>query len=214
MSSRRGQLRTLAHDAIVAAGTLAGNSVFLPRDWPTNSNIMPAVLIQTPREGKRSRTEGGGIPSYNTTTFLELQCQVSSTVPGTVEDDLETLVDQIELAIMGLAIGPPQYLREISAVEYQMALSAEGATHIGQVTMTFACEYREDFQPVITTPLEGFRIIADLKNPADRLGTYPLNVPPYSDAPPDFAQAVKPAPRTEGPDGRVEGLVDVTFPDC
>lgn len=146
MSAFRGQLRSLAQSALLAAGTLAGNNVFLPRDWPLNSTKMPAILLQTPTERKESRGKSG-IPQFEAVTWLQVKCQLDGDDPGTVESNIETLADQVELALLGLAVGPPQIIDQIAAIETEMSLTAEGKRHIGEAILRFAVQYPEDYVP-------------------------------------------------------------------
>lgn len=148
MSAFRGELRLLVQQALLAAGTLAGPNVFLPRDWPLNSAKMPALLLQTPRERKESRGRSG-IPQYETTTWLEVRGQTNGEDPVQVETDLETLADQVELVMMGFVVGPPQQLEEIAAVETEFALSADGKRHLGEAVLRFALQYPESFVPSV-----------------------------------------------------------------
>lgn len=158
----RGALRQMAHDAIVAAATLAGNNVFLPRDWPTNSAKMPNVSIQTPREDKANRTGRNGPPFFRTTSWLQLRVQVSGGDPAQVESDLETLVDQVEAAVMGLIILPPQQFEQIVQGQYEMTLSAEADKHYGEAVLLFGFEYPERFAAVLTAELDGLDVtVAD-----------------------------------------------------
>lgn len=157
MSALRGQLRTLAHDALVTAATLAGANVFLPRDWPTNSATMPNISVQTPDEQKQSVGRNGP-PQFTTTVWLQLRCQVAGTDAGQVESDLETLADQAELVIMGLVIVAPQFVQQVRETQYKFEVSAEGALHTGEAILLFAVEYRERFDAVLSDTLGGLDV--------------------------------------------------------
>lgn len=169
MSALRGEIRTLAKQALLAAATVAGDNVFLPRDWPTSSGLMPAVLVQTPKERKDIRSIA--VPVSETVTWLELQCQAAGKDPGTVEDQLETLVDECEAVIFGLVVlaqdpgdggGARQLFRRIIETDYDMKLSSEGATHLGQASLKFAFQYNERFEPVLTDSLTTLDVKAAL----------------------------------------------------
>lgn len=127
MSAIRPYLRALAQQALLG-NTVAGENIFLPRTWPTNSAKMPNISIQTPREMKDDATRGNGVPHFVTVTWLQLRCQVTDADAGKVEDLLETLVDQAELAMMGLiALPPPPFTAIVSA-----------AGNVGSNVLTFA----------------------------------------------------------------------------
>lgn len=169
MSAMRGQLRQLAHDALVAAPTLAGNNVFLPRDWPTNSGTMPNISVQTPKEHKTPRSGRNGPPLFTTTCWLQLRCQVAANDPVTVETNLETLIDQAEAVVMGLLILPQvppgggaaqQLFQQILQGEYEIDLSSDGSQHTGVATLMYGFEYPERFAPTISADLDGLNIVA------------------------------------------------------
>jgi hypothetical protein len=128
MSAIRPYLRALAQQGLLAAETIAGTNIFLPRTWPTNSAVMPNISIQTPREMKDDATRGNGFPHFVTVTWLQLRCQVMGTDAGQIEDDLETLVDQAEQAMMALiAVAPPAFTTPVST-----------AGTVGSNVLTFA----------------------------------------------------------------------------
>lgn len=158
MTALRGQLRQLAHDALVAAGTLAGSNIFLPRDLPTAAATMPNVSIQTPRWSQDDQTNGNSGPRFLTVIWLELRCQVQGANPAQVEADLETLSDEAELAMMGLIAGPPQLFRRIAQGNHELSLSSEGARHFGEAVLRFGFETTERFEPVITDTLSGLDV--------------------------------------------------------
>jgi hypothetical protein len=81
-------------------------------------------------------------------------------------------------------------------------VSADGATHVGTMSIALGVEMFETFYPDVNAQLAEIDLTADLVNVADPNGTYP-------DSP--FPDAVTPAPRTAGPDGRAEGFVKVNF---
>ena len=85
----------------------------------------------------------------------------------------------------------------------QTAVQADGETHIGGLQIELGVTMYETFYPDVTAVLEEIDLTADLVNVADPTGTYPN---------PPFPDAVVPAPRTAGPDGRAEGFVKATFP--
>ncbi len=167
MSALRGQLRDLAVNALLAAGTLAGTNVFRWRDTATTPATMPNVAVRTPREAKEDETDGNGPPRFTTTTWLECRCQVDNTDAVKAEADLETLVDQVEDVILGIVVGPPQYVKRVSAVDYEMELSSQGARHFGEAILRFGFEYRESYSPTLTASLKTVAItVAPAASPA------------------------------------------------
>lgn len=160
MSALRGQLRDMAVTALIAGSTLAGTNVFRWRDISTRAATMPNIAIRTPRESKDDETQGNGPPRFTTTTWLECRCQVGGIDPDQVESDLEILVDQVEDIILGIVVGPPQYVKRVSAVDYEMDLSAQGSQHFGEAVLRFGFEYRESYVPVLTATLTQLSVTA------------------------------------------------------
>jgi hypothetical protein len=210
MSTLRGQLRILAQQLLLAADTLAGDNVFLPRDWPLNTDKTPAISLQTPRWRHADRTNGLGPPQFWSTVHLAVHCQISapggSTGAGTVEENLETLAEQVETTLGQLIVGPPQLFRRLAEVTAEESFDSTGELHVGATDLTFAFEYSTGMDAVITDKLKSINITADLKRPFDASGTYP----PYAE--PAFNAEVPPAPRTTGPDGRPEAIADIELP--
>lgn len=196
----RANLRLIAVAALKSARTLAGQSVFSPRDWPTWSGNYPAILVQTPRERKESISKS--IPEFTTTVTMTVIGRLDGTDEGRVEADLETLCEQIEQAIL-TNYDLVRLTQQFSSVDTRMEVTNEGEKHIGEVQMDFAMEFFEAFEPVIADPLEQVNVHVDLAGPFDATGAYPN---------PPFPDSVQPAPRTSGPDGRDEGALTITLP--
>jgi hypothetical protein len=82
-------------------------------------------------------------------------------------------------------------------------IKADGQMHFGAVSIAVHFQIYEAFDPDVTTSLQELSLTADLRNVYDPSGTYPN---------PPFPDAVQPAPRTSGPDGRAEGGFDIELP--
>ncbi len=87
-------------------------------------------------------------------------------------------------------------------------MTADGEQHAGTVSMLFGLETYAVFDVSLSerpnvTPLEGIDVTVDTVEPSDKTGTYPD---------PAFPDSVNPAPRTEGPDGRAEGTLQIDLP--
>jgi hypothetical protein len=196
----RANLRTIAVDALKSAGTMARQSVFSPRDWPTFSGNYPAILVQTPRERKESI--GRGMPQFTVTATMSVIGRLDGTDAEYVETQLETLCEQIEQAIL-TNYDLVRLTQQFSAVDTRMEVSCEGEKHIGEVQMDFSMEFYQAFEPVIANALTEVDVHVDLAGPFDAAGTY-LNPP--------FPDSVHAAPRTSGPDGRDEGGLQIILP--
>jgi len=186
--------------AALKGRTLAGQRVFAPRDWPVQAKEMPAILVDDQREQSESRGNAG-FPAFHTIAFLVVDGRVEQDTEEKAKADLSTLRAQIKAAILTsheIIVG----VEQIVAIRTEARVSAETKKHVGELRMEFAVRYPEDFEPVITDTLEGIDVHADLAGPFDPTGIYPD---------PAFPEAVQPAPRTSGPDGRDEGGISVNL---
>ncbi|SMF48254.1 hypothetical protein SAMN02982917_2359 [Azospirillum oryzae] len=194
-------LRGLVVTALRNANTLAADRVFAPRDWPVNSKDMPCLLVADEREESRSRG-AVGFPALHTTAIITVDGRVEGVDEVAVKADLATLRSQIKTAVL-TSYEIVRQVEQIAAVRSQVAVSAETKKHVGELRMEFAFSYPEDFEPVVTDELQGVDVHVDMIAPFDATGTYPD---------PPFPDAVQPAPRTSGPDGRDEGRLTFDFP--
>lgn len=194
-------LRGLVVTALRNANTLAADRVFAPRDWPVNSKDMPCLLVADEREESRSRG-AVGFPAFHTTAIITVDGRVEGLDEVAVKADLATLRSQIKTAVL-TSYEIVRQVEQIAAVRSQVAVSAETKKHVGELRMEFAFSYPEDFEPVVTDELQGVDVHVDMITPFDASGTYPD---------PPFPDAVQPAPRTSGPDGRDEGRLTFDFP--
>lgn len=222
-----GDFGTLTADVLVAVAkalgdpdpdtgefpTVAGASVYLPRDWPVQQTQVPILKIGLPTDDKESLGKSG--IKFNTTTSIEVIGEVSAAAEdsdagaGKVLTALLLFQREIELAVIGdpLLFGGDSagLIEQLQSVHTKYAQTAEGALHRGAVSVTFNFTFyqgEEAFQQPKLTPVERWHLYADLINVADATGVY---APPMPYVP-------TPAPRTDGPDGRIEGEIDYVPP--
>ncbi|MEX3690819.1 hypothetical protein AB3X91_11760 [Paraburkholderia sp. BR14263] len=222
MCGRR-QLRLAAIGALQKASLqVSGTAVEIvsPGDWDASPEDLPAIFVRTGHETKAAILRG---PSEDTTTCnLEVKVILEAGTAEAAQDAIEALWYDVENALLTnySLLG---MLQQISGIESALQISAEGARHLAGLAAVLRCEFFESFDPQGTSgpkdlydpasgaavwpndaaapvPLTGGGITVDPTNVADPSGTYP-------DAP--FPQAVTPAPRTQGPDGRSEGVLDI-----
>lgn len=154
-------IRTLVVTALKDAATDAGDRVFTPRDWPTNSEDYPALLVQTPIDHKRSM--GRNAPQFTSVTTVRITGRVeefdTETDNGALlaEEALEALRLQVEQAVINsfeLTKQTQQYVEVRSTID----VDSNGEGHIGQLLYEIDIEYfqgPEDFFPIVTNKLEG-----------------------------------------------------------
>jgi hypothetical protein len=187
--------------ALKAANTEAGQSVFSPGDWPTNSETMPAILVTAIHERKESMTRAQ--PNFTTTASIMVDARLQANNEGDAQEKLDLISDQIEQAIL-TNYNLIQAVQQVAFVETTAKVNSENGTHIAQVVMIFGLEFfqsQEDYYaPVAPTQVDEVAVHADLQNIYDPTGSYTGSL---------FPNSVIPAPRTSGPDGRDEGLIDI-----
>ncbi|KWT89351.1 MULTISPECIES: hypothetical protein [unclassified Variovorax] len=211
MSARRqlrlaivGELRT----------KIQGVTIVSPGDWPTPPEKLPALLVNVPTEQKSSINRG--MPEFTTTASVVVQGQVTAITAEEVQDRIEDLAYRVENAIlMGYWI--VRMVQQFVTVQTDIECTADGGKHLAGFRMTIAAEMFEAFDPTAEpspespwppadptlAPFENAKIHLDTATPFDPTGTYPN---------PPFPDAVLPAPRTSGPDGRDEGALDIQLP--
>lgn len=200
-------------DLVVAAllgKTVAAAAVHPCRDWPTKLDDLPMIVLDMPSEAKTS-LGNAGYPSFNSVATIPIHGRVTAKAgagdagANAVRAALAILKRQIEVAV----INDPAIMKLIQQfpfVRSRMGVSSEGAQHVGEVIVEVGMEYfqgDEDFAQPEVSDLEALQVYADLLNVFDPSKTYPD---------PPFPDAVTPAPRTSGPDGRAEGFafIDLT----
>ncbi|UPG86853.1 hypothetical protein L2Y94_05725 [Luteibacter aegosomatis] len=203
------QLRDIMVTALKGA-TDIGDNVFPIQDWATWSGSYPVAYFQAPEEYMESLGRQGA-PQFTVTATLTLMVRIER--PAQV-DNQGTVNTQVALeAIKGQVLRtlinyPPlqQLIQQVPFIRSRIDVDGEGAKNLGELSMQIGLEFYqgpEDFYPIPTDVLEEFTVTVDSSNVFDPTGTYPD---------PPFPDAVRPAPRTEGPDGRAEGGLDITFP--
>lgn len=203
------QLRAAAQTALTGT-TAAGTNVFSPLDRPTWAGNYPVIFLSTPEEQKESLGRQGA-PQFTVTATLQVIARVA--MNQTQKDagaaaamvELEKLQNQIEVALIN---NPAlmDLMQQFSFVRVTKDVNGDGESNLGELKMDFGLEFYqgpEDFFPIPTTALETVTIDGDLQNVFDPNGTYPN---------PPFPASVEPAPRDEGPDGRMEVGADITLP--
>lgn len=203
------ELRLLAVEGLMGK-TLAGTRVYSARTMATWKGEYPMLYLHSPIEDMESLGRNGG-PQFTVTSTLAISARVQEkNLPrnggaALVLLDLETIQQQIKMALINY---PPlmSRLQQYPFIRSEMHESGEGESDLGELVMQIGMEFYqgpEDFYPFTPDTLEQVNIAADLLNVFDRNGTYP-------DAP--FPDAVTPAPRNSGPDGRAEGEQTFVFP--
>jgi hypothetical protein len=182
-------------------GMVQGITLQSPGDWNQPSSRLPVLKVKQGKDRKESNGRNGQT-SFTTISVFLLRVEVSAVSGPAALLALEGFGADIEAAIFK---SKPlrDKTQDFRFMETETEVNAEGATHVGTMDIALGVEMVETFYPDVTAVLAEIDLTADLINVYDPNGTY--------DDPP-FPDSVKPAPRTEGPDGRAEGFVKATFP--
>ncbi|MFM0022189.1 hypothetical protein [Paraburkholderia azotifigens] len=183
-----------------ALGMLQGVKLQSPGDWNVVAAKLPSIKVRYGGEEKQSLGNSGQT-SFRTTSIFEIRVDVSAISGPAALLALEGLQADIEAAIFK-SVPLRNLAQDFPFVRIQTDVSAEGETHIGGMLISLGVQMYETFYPDVTAQLAEIDLTADMVNVYDPTGTY---------ADPPFPDAVNPAPRTEGPDGRAEGFVKATF---
>lgn len=199
MTLYRAHLRDVAKAVIIAANTPCGDRVKSSRVWPRQQPTEAEALIYVFRERKQGISDGTE-PQFRSFPMLAIKLRVTKAN----EDDAEAALDEVCEAVEDALLTSPAFTRlveKVTAVETQIELKAEGQKIVAEATIGIEVQISERYPPVITAVLEGANHHFDLLNPFDPNGTYT----------PPFNYPVSPAPRSSGPDGRVEiaGQIDL-----
>jgi hypothetical protein len=192
-------------EQLLIDGTSAGGSVYRSRTWPLTIAKLPAILLNSVYIENREST-GNAAPEFNTTTTITIAGRVSA--PGETGDygadlivpALERLKREIETTIIN-AYPLMLDIENFPRISTEFEVSREAKDPVGEVRMTFDMRFREGPEDFVNTeadaaPIAEMSISTDLVNIFDPSGTYAGTL---------FPQSVVPAPRTHGPDGRLEG---------
>lgn len=215
-------------NAYVSGGTVAANfPVFQPlisatlslsATWPSQmgkpSAAAPQLLLYAFSEKNKSLALAGTNPQFERTLTLVVEARIELAVNETnlaltadtaaadpLGDTLDRLCGAVKTALLTNA--PFVSLFEhIGDCETALKPDGTGARQIENAYVAFDLVDTEEFEPVITTRLSGLNLWVDALNVFDPNGTY---TPPFPYTPPA-------APRTTGPDGRVEIGGEITIP--
>lgn len=148
------QLQTAAIETLKAARTLAGDSVFEAKDWPTDPSLFPMLLVHIPRERKQG--VGPGVPQFNTTFTLAVIGRAVANGAGSrsLEDVVRQLTTQIENALLCT----PDFVAPIQrfvSIEVTTAVTTDGGQPIAEVGFVAEIEIWQVYAPDTGEPLRG-----------------------------------------------------------
>lgn len=181
-----------------------------PGNWATPEDSLAdgyaQILVRCGDETKAGK--GPNIPAFDTDCIIEVEARLKSVDRVDLQDQIEALGYTIENILLtdyslGLAV------QQFTSIHTRTEITSEGREQLAGLFMAFGMQAYEVFDaasvpPAATTwplvasplvPLKTIGLMMDLQNVFDPNGTY-LGA--------EFPDSVVPAPRSYGPDGRVE----------
>ncbi|CAG9256242.1 conserved hypothetical protein [Paraburkholderia caribensis] len=163
---------------------------------------LPAILVRNGDERKTSKGPNGQT-QFDTDFVIQIRAIVSDITAEAAQDGLDILGSVIEDVLLR-DIGIRGETQDFPAIDTTTDYSSDGRVHFAAISIALHFQIYEAFEPDVNNTLERMQLTVDLRTPFDPNGTYPD---------PPFPDAIPPAPRTTGPDGRAEGVIDLDFSD-
>lgn len=136
------ELRNLCQSVLKNAGTLAGNRVFQVLAWPTTLQNTPAIYVAAPQDSATSTGKAAG--DYTRTTTVQTFAVLSGRDMELLQQQADTLAEQIELAIM-TSQELLSSVMQISSFHSLTELSAEQSVYTASITTIFDLDYVETY---------------------------------------------------------------------
>jgi hypothetical protein len=151
-------------------------------------------LFNWGREVKISN--GRTVPNFTTTFTLRADVRVQDVTMYDAHTKLKQLVGQIQQAVL-TNYALLSVIQQVSHIDCVNSTDSTSEFFVAHANLEFGMEFFELYEPN-AIPLDMVTISVDLQNIFDANGTY---------IDPLFPNSANPAPRSLGPDGRLEGYV-------
>ncbi|MGY2732387.1 hypothetical protein [Sphingomonas sp. UYP23] len=162
MTTTSGGLLAIAVAAVAAPNaTDAGDQVFSPGDWPTQSGQYSRLKARVATESKQSLGRGGG-PEFTVTATFRFIGEVSAAPQflnagaNAAAAQILHLARQVEVAVIGLPALYDERVQQFPTVQTEFSYNSDGETHLAGFQMDVAVEFYqgpEDFAQPVTTDL-------------------------------------------------------------
>lgn len=171
----RQTLRDTAIAMLKAANTLAGDQVSKEQAAPSPEAGLPLLAVYVPLEHKTSISEGGD-PLFRAALTLHIEARVANADPVQVVTDLDTLVDQAQVALLSnpdfLRRRPGWWVEYVTEIVVRTEVDGSGETYIGKGLIALTITYRDEYKPMLPDELQ--RIVMTIK---PQLGVPPPPAP-------------------------------------
>lgn len=143
-------LRQSAVETLKSFGTIAGQSIFSPADWPYATDSYPLAIIRVPRERKENANGRNGEPTFFTTISLLVIGRVSADSEDAAWQSVEQFSTQIEAALLtNQKFVNDNGIQQFVSVETARDVRSESELHIGECSVHFQCEVYQQYDTVI-----------------------------------------------------------------
>ena len=206
MATYRTKILNLFMAALKAYKDLNETHIYSPGDWPSdpekNTVLQVGRLIN---ESKASVSRGQA--EFTTTIYITVDGRLARDTGEKALRDIERLSWKVEQAIL-TDYNINLNIQQFPTVKTVQEIDSSSGLHVAQFAIEFATEIfqsqEEYYTPTqVITPTQ-VAIVLDAANVYDPSGTYT-----GTESTTQFPDSITPAPRTLGPDGRVEGLIIV-----
>lgn len=148
MTGFRNTIRERAVAALVDAGTEAGAAVFSNRVDPVKADRLPLLSVSVGRERKASQGMMRETPEFRAVATLEVRAFAGGAGIDTVEDTLETLIEEVQNALLTSASFMATPILHVDAVEIDVEYNGQAAENIGFASISFDIAYLDAYEVV------------------------------------------------------------------
>jgi hypothetical protein len=148
MAGFRNTIRERAVAALVDAGTEAGADVFSNRVDPVKADRLPLLSVSMGRERKATQGLMRETPEFRAVATLEVRAFAGGADIANVEDTLETLIDEVQNALLTSATFMATPILHIDAVEVDVEYNGQAAENIGFASITFDIAYLDEYEVI------------------------------------------------------------------
>jgi hypothetical protein len=185
-------LRAVIVSALQSTGSF--DNVISSRDVRLAADHLPAALVYLDTEERTLANEVGTAPLYDCTITVHIELRAREVQPHQVEATLDAMIQD---ALDALFASPDFLITPVSSVPgitIKRQIQGEDENPLGGALIEIRVAYQTDTALPPDEPLTAIQVKIDLVAPFDATGTYDHD---------------HPAPRTSGPDGRVEVLATI-----
>lgn len=178
-----------------------------PGVWAVQADPKPSVLLRVARSGKEPMSKSTS--NFTTVVLVEIETKLTAASAELAQEAIEKIDALVEQALL-TNVAFVRASQQIT-IETETEVKADTRNHVAGTVMLLRCELVETFDPILDAPaslqptaplLEGVDLHADLAGNFDPHGIYGDVL---------FPNAVQPAPRSSGPDGRDEGGLQINL---